>query len=246
MAKLWDSLLKKNRKWLPAAFKPTHTTAILHSILHIKYTARNIWLHKKPRSKTDAVFAKIFILICLHENKNGQTNAICYCSFSTRAGPLSKDMSIPLTKECLNCIICQAGRLAKAYSPALCLCLRLNRAAAFENVTHSCRAVLPSEHTCIFLDQVCLSLQPAAGWSTWPALLWRSCSAHWQLRRIRWTQTDRNQSIQRSLFERLMAAARRSAHATGLVASCCASRIWQSSQAANKMGLNICPGESSG
>lgn len=64
--------------------------------------------------------------------------------------PLSKHISIPLTKECLNCIICQAGRLAKAYSPAPCLCPRLNRAAAFENVTHSCGALLPSEHTCIF------------------------------------------------------------------------------------------------
>lgn len=50
--------------------------------------------------------------------------------------------------------MCQAGRLAKAYSRAPCLCLRLNTAAAFENVTHSRGAHLPYEHTRIYGSSV--------------------------------------------------------------------------------------------
>ena len=86
------------------------------------------------------------------------------CTQSHACRPLSKNISIPLTKECLNCIICQAGRLAKAYSPAPCLRLRLNRAAAFVNVTQSCGVFLPNESTCIygssvFIPSVCRRLK---------------------------------------------------------------------------------------
>lgn len=47
------------------------------------------------------------------------------CTHACR--PLSQIISTPLTKECLNCIMCQAGGLAAAYFAAPCLRLRWNR-----------------------------------------------------------------------------------------------------------------------
>lgn len=164
------------------------------------------------------------------------------------AGPLSKNTSIPLTKECLNCIICQAGRLAKAYSSAPCLCLRLNRAAASENVTQSCGLFLPNESTCIYGSSVFIPLSP-------PQVEVRDLSCCGEkcpgtLQQLRgfsdWNEKNKKGicSSQESLPEQL--SVKGQTQATGLVMSRCKNRFWQLSWAANKMGLIKCLRESSG
>lgn len=125
------------------------------------------------------------------------------------------DISAPLTEECLKCVICRAGRLAKAYSTAPCVCvrLRLNRAAALENVTRSCGAPLPNEHTCIYGSRVCLSPRPVAGWSAGPVPLQRSARARWLQRGLWREQKEKKKGeltgSQESLSERLASTAQR-------------------------------------
>lgn len=149
------------------------------------------------------------------------------------AGPLFKNISRSLTKECLNCIICYEGRLAKTLI-LHSVCLRLNRAAAFENVTLGCRALSLREHRCIygssvFIPWACHRLKymtcPAAG----------RCPGTLTVAKA-WMETKtRKELIKPRVI--IWAVSRRTTRATGLVTSWCENRLWQMSWASNTMGM---------
>ena len=198
MAKLWEDSLFKKQEVVTSCIKPEYTSVILtlkihwqSAISHYFKTLKQNWENCSTASSNS-----IFYSIYLHERRVLEHYLLC-CSSKKQHLVIRKLNSLLcmrvfvkehllslLTKECLNCIMCQAGRLAKAYSRAPCLCLRLNTAAAFENVTLS-RGARPPMSTHAFMDQVCLSPQPAAGG---PVLLRRSARARWQLWGLRWEQ----------------------------------------------------------